>query len=258
MSASRTPCVAGNWKLHHGRAQATQLASALAQAPLAPSVEVVVAPVFTCLSAVNDALAPSHRIGLAAQHVHWEDEGAFTGEVGPAHLVDVGCTHGIVGHSERRQHFGDSDERVAKRVRALLQHHLKVILCVGETQQQRASGSYGDVLRQQIRAALAGCAPSAPNPSILVAYEPIWAIGTGLAATPEDAQEAHAIVRNALADTLGAEQAEISPILYGGSVKPENAQALTAQPDVDGALVGGASLRFESFTDIIAAVALNY
>ncbi len=254
-TAARRPLVAGNWKMHALRAEARTLArgvvSRLAASPL--GADVLLAPPFTALCDVADVLTAS-SVGLAAQDVFWEPRGAFTGEVSAAMLRDVGCGHCIVGHSERRHIFGERDEDVARKVRALLEEGLVPILCVGERLEEREAGRTLDVVLGQLRAAL-------PEPSMLrdaperlvVAYEPVWAIGTGRSATPADAQQVHEALRGALASLLGAETARALRILYGGSVKPSNAAALLAQPDVDGALVGGASLDAEHFVAIVRA-----
>jgi len=233
---SRTPLIAGNWKMHGTRSEAVTLAGALAKNVARPrGREVVVAPPFTALDAVAQAVNGT-SIKLAAQHCHWEPQGAYTGEISVAMLRETGCTYVIVGHSERRQHFAETDETVAARAHAALGAGLFVIACVGETEQERERGETEDVLRRQISVLEA-------DDNLVVAYEPVWAIGTGRTATAEIAQESHAFVKSLL---------EV-PVLYGGSVKPENAAELLSQPAVDGALVGGASLDLDSFTEICRA-----
>ncbi|HJK93974.1 MAG TPA: triose-phosphate isomerase [Polyangiaceae bacterium LLY-WYZ-15_(1-7)] len=242
---SRTPIVAGNWKLNLTVGEALALVKALrAEADGLEGVEVVVGPVATALHPVAGALEGS-SIGLAAQNTHWEDRGAFTGELSPELLKDVGCTHVIVGHSERRQLFGETDEGVNRKVRAVLAKGLTPILCVGETLAQREAGETLEVVLGQVEAGLEGVEDAS---AVVLAYEPVWAIGTGKTAKPEDAQEVHAAIRGKLG--------QVAPrvrILYGGSVKPANAAELLAQEDIDGALVGGASLRADTFVPIIRA-----
>jgi triosephosphate isomerase (TIM) len=225
--------IAGNWKMYKGLSEAAEFCAELAEA-LADleGVDVAVCPPFTSLAPAVQALAGT-EIAVAAQNVHWEPEGAFTGEVSAPMLRELGVYGAIVGHSERRQYFGETDEGVAKRARAALDAGLSVIACVGETEEERERGNTEDVLRRQVSVLEA-------DDSLVIAYEPVWAIGTGKTATPEIAQEAHAFVKSLL-DV---------PVLYGGSVKSENAAELMALSDVDGALVGGASLEVESFAAI--------
>ena len=213
--------------------------------------EVVVAPVATSLGPVRETLAGS-GVGLAAQNVYWEDSGAFTGELSPALLLDVGCTHCIIGHSERRQYFGETDAGVRKKASALLVHKIVPIMCVGETLEQREAGETLDIVLGQVEAAIEGLDVVALAP-LVVAYEPIWAIGTGRTAKAEDAQDVHRAIRRYLAELKGKSWADSVRILYGGSVKPNNADELLSQPDVDGALVGGASLSAENFIPIVDA-----
>jgi triosephosphate isomerase len=249
---SRKPLLAGNWKLHNTLAESKALASAIVAGVASGSrAEVVVAPVFTALTAVAEALRGS-PIELAAQDCYHEPRGAFTGEVSPALLVDVGCTHVIVGHSERRELFGDSDTDVAKKLRAALGAGLKPIVCVGESLAEREAGQAQSRVTDQIRAALFGL-NAADLERVIVAYEPIWAIGTGRTASASDAQEIHALIRRLLGELGGAALAERVRILYGGSVKPSNAAELLGQLDIDGALVGGASLDAKSFLEIVKA-----
>jgi triosephosphate isomerase (TIM) len=214
--------IAGNWKMYRGP-ELDGLAG----------LDAIVCPPFTRLRECVEAGLTTY-----AQNVHWDAEGAYTGEISAPMLLELGVTGSLVGHSERRQYFGETDETVAKRTRAALDAGLHVIACVGETQAERESGEMEDVLRRQL-------AVLEPHPELVLAYEPVWAIGTGLTATPEMAQEAHAFIKSLLD----------APVLYGGSVKPDNAEALLAQPDVDGALVGGASLDVDSFTEICRAAA---
>jgi len=245
----RRPIFAANWKLHKNRSEAVDyVRELLPRVAGLDGVEIALAPPFTALDAVGAALAGS-AVALAAQNVHEAASGAFTGEVAPGMLVDLGCRFAIVGHSERRTLFGETDAGVARKAAALLTAGLRPIVCIGETLEQRDAGRTFDVLREQIAGSL-GDLPRDRARDLVVAYEPVWAIGTGRSATPEMAQEAHAFVRERLTAVFGEAGAEIQ-IQYGGSVKPENAAALMAQPDIDGALVGGAGLEAESFSKII-------
>jgi triosephosphate isomerase (TIM) len=223
--------IAGNWKMYKGPGETAEFCLALREADLG-NADVVVCPPYVSLAVAVQVLAGT-EIAVAAQNVHWEPEGPFTGEVSAPMLRELGVYGTIVGHSERRQYFGETDEGVAKRAEAALGAGLEVIACVGETEEERERGETEDVLRRQV-----SVLPE--DDGLVVAYEPVWAIGTGKTATPEMAQEAHAFVKRLLA----------RPVLYGGSVKPDNAAELLAQPDVDGALVGGASLDLDSFTAI--------
>jgi triosephosphate isomerase len=247
---SRRPLLAGNWKMHGTRREAVALGRALVEAIGAVGArEVVVAPPFTALEAVAEVLAGS-GIGLAAQNVHWEAKGAFTGEVSAPMLIEAGCTHAIVGHSERRQYFGETDATVGKRLRAALAGGLTPIVCVGETLAEREAGQTAAVIARQVEVALAGLGAADLSRCVL-AYEPVWAIGTGRTATPAQAEEVHAAIRRQVAGLAGEAVAAGLRILYGGSVKPENIDALMAEPDVDGALVGGASLDAAAFARIV-------
>ncbi len=233
--------IAGNWKMFKGPGEAAAFCRELREAELG-AAEVVVCPPYVSLAEAVAALAGT-EIAVAAQNVHWAEEGAFTGEVSAPMLRELGVYGAIVGHSERRQLFGESDESVALRVRAALEAGLGVIACVGETEAQREAGETEAVLARQVEA-IAAAAPD--REGLVVAYEPVWAIGTGRTATPALAQAAHAFIK-ALLDV---------PVLYGGSLKPENAAELASQPDVDGALVGGASLELESFAAICREASL--
>ena len=217
------------------------------------AVEVVVCPPFTVLAAVGPLLAGS-RIGLGAQDMFWEPQGAFTGEVSPRMLAEAGCRYVIIGHSERRTSFGETDETVRRKLTAARRHGLLPIVCIGETLAQREAGQTFEVLTRQLEGALAEIAAAGVEPPIL-AYEPVWAIGTGRTATPEQAQEAHAFIRRWAAKRFGERAAESLRIQYGGSVTAANAMSLLQQPDVDGALVGGASLKADAFSAIVKAAA---
>ena len=246
----RTPVIAGNWKLFKTIAEATSLVNDLR--PLVAGtagVEIVVAPVFTALSRVAEASAGSN-IRLAAQDCFWEEEGAFTGEVAPKLLKDAGCSHVIIGHSERRQYFGETDESVNKKVKAAIGAGLTAIVCVGETLAEREADKTFAVIETQIRGGLADITAESLK-QVVIAYEPVWAIGTGKTASDAQAQEVHAFIRCLVAKLLGQASADSVRILYGGSVKPDNVKGLMAQADIDGALVGGASLKADSFAAIV-------
>ena len=247
----RKPVIAGNWKMYKTLSDAVD--TALALKPLVANAnhcEVIIAPVFTALKTVCDRLEGSN-IKVAAQDCSTEqEEGAHTGEVAAFMLRDVGCSHVIVGHSERRQLYGDSDATVNKKTQAGLAAGLVVIVCVGETLEQREAGMAQSVVSGQIIGGLSGLTASDLD-RIIVAYEPVWAIGTGRTATPEQAQEMHAFIRRVFAERHSSDAANALRILYGGSVKPDNIQGLMSQADIDGALVGGASLKADSFAQIV-------
>ena len=248
----RTPIIAGNWKLNNTISESVGLVTHLRDLVAdVTGVEIVVAPTFITLSAVADALEGSN-IRLAAQDVFWEESGAFTGEISPVMLKDVGCEYTIIGHSERRAYFGETNESVNRKVRAALSHGIKPIICVGETREDREAGRTEAIVEAHIINGVSGLSAEALL-STVIAYEPVWAIGTGITATPEQAQEVHALIRTLLSAQYSADTAEQVRIQYGGSVKPDNAADLMAQPDIDGALVGGASLEAESFAQIVQA-----
>jgi triosephosphate isomerase len=245
----RTPVIAGNWKLFKTIAEATGMVNELKQLVTGTKgVEIVVAPVFTALSRVADALAGSN-IRLAAQDCYWEEEGAFTGEVAPKLLADAGCSHVIIGHSERRQYFGETDETVNKKAKAAVAAGLTAIVCMGETLAEREADKTFSVIEAQLKGSLAGFSADLLAKTV-IAYEPVWAIGTGKTASDAQAQEVHAFIRSLLARLFGQTEADSIRILYGGSVKPDNVKGLMAQADIDGALVGGASLKADSFAAI--------
>ncbi|MBO9316903.1 MAG: triose-phosphate isomerase [Chloroflexus sp.] len=246
----RTPLIAGNWKMYKTVGEATLLVrELLAGLGELTDREAIVCPPFTALAAVAPLLADT-PLGLGAQNLYPEAQGAFTGEVSPPMLVDIGCRYVIVGHSERRQYFGESDSFVNRKLRAALAHGLQPIVCVGESKPQRDAGQAEPIVTAQVRAALVDVTPEQML-NVVIAYEPIWAIGTGDTATPADAQAMHAAIRATLHDLYGAAIASAVRIQYGGSVKPDNIDELMAQPDIDGALVGGASLQAASFLRII-------
>ncbi|GFE60882.1 triose-phosphate isomerase [Geobacter sp. AOG2] len=245
----RTPVIAGNWKLFKTIGEAVSMVNDLKPLVAATQgVEIIVAPAFTALSRVADELAGS-GILLAAQDCYWEEEGAFTGEVAPKMLKDAGCSHVIIGHSERRQYFGETDATVNKKAKAAIKAGLTAIVCVGETLTEREADETFAVLETQLLGGLEGLVPEAFS-KVIIAYEPVWAIGTGKTASETQAQEVHAFIRSLMARCFGQGNAESMRILYGGSVKPDNVKGLMAQPDIDGALVGGASLQAASFAAI--------
>ncbi len=245
----RVPFMAGNWKMNLLKDEAVSLARSVVEAAGGSGVEVGVAPVFTCIPAVAEVLAGS-EVRLIAQNIHWEDSGAFTGEISAPMIKDAGCTHVIIGHSERRQFFGETDETVNKKLKSAFSHGLIPIACIGETLGEREAEKTFAVIERQTRGAMAGVG-EADARKIVIAYEPVWAIGTGKTATPDQAQEVHAYIRKLLAELYGADVAEGIRLQYGGSVKPANVKELMSMPDVDGALVGGAALTAENFGPIV-------
>jgi len=247
----RTWMVAGNWKMHNTIPEATALVAEIREGVKGiTGGEAVVAPVFTALTAVSEAIKGS-GVALAAQNMFYEDKGAYTGEISAAMLKDAGCTYVIIGHSERRKYFHETDENVNLKVRKALAAGLKPIVCVGETLEEREQGVTEFVVGLQVKKALYGV-PSLDN--VVIAYEPVWAIGTGKTALPIEAEEVHRFIRNVLGDMYGEGKNSVR-ILYGGSVTPENMGDLIGMEDIDGALVGGASLKAESFLGIIRKAA---
>ena len=249
----RRPIIAGNWKLNLLLREASALVQQLKTSCDTDAVEVVVCPPFTALSSVSRLLQGS-RIGLGAQDLFWESQGAFTGEVSAPMLVDVGCRYVVIGHSERRQYFGETNETVQRKVQAALASGLIPIVCIGETLAQRDVNQTFQVLTQQLEGGLGPFAATDVQ-RMIIAYEPVWAIGTGRNATPEQAQEAHAFIRQWMVKRFGDAAGEALRIQYGGSVNAANAASLLHQPDVDGALVGGASLNADAFSAIVKAAA---
>jgi triosephosphate isomerase len=246
----RTPLLAGNWKLNCTSSEAAALASAIVEGCAGlTDREIMVAPTFTSLAAAHEALAGSN-VHLGAQDVYWEASGAFTGEVSAAMLEDAGCRYVIVGHSERRQFFGETDYTVAKKIKTVNAQNMIPVLCVGESLDEREKGNTLSLVEKQIRHGLVEL-PEAGMATLVVAYEPIWAIGTGKVATTAQAEEVHAHIRSVLASIMTASTADKVRILYGGSVKPDNVDELMACPNIDGALVGGASLKADSFLRIV-------
>lgn len=250
MNQKRQPIIAGNWKMNKTSREARDLAAKLV--PLVSGVkgrEIVLAPPFTALAAVAEVIKGA-SISLSGQNIHWEEKGAFTGEISAEMLLDSGCKYVIIGHSERRQYFGETDEIVNKKARQALSRGLRPIVCVGETLADREAGKMNEVIERMIAGGLKGV--TAPElKRLVIAYEPVWAIGTGKTATPEQANEAPGLIRKKIKEAYGAEVADSLQIQYGGSVTPENISSLMAMPDIDGALVGGAALKPESFAGIV-------
>jgi len=250
MNPKRRPILAGNWKMNIPSTQARELASKLI--PLVAGVkdrDIVVGPPYTSLAAVAETIKGTN-IGLAAQNLHWEEKGAFTGEISADMLLDSGCKYVIIGHSERRQYFGETDETVNKKARQALKKGLLPILCVGETLAEREAGKLNEIIGRQVIGGLKDILTDDMK-KVVIAYEPVWAIGTGKTATPEQANDVHALIRQKVKALYSADIAEGLRIQYGGSVTLENVSQLMAMPDIDGALVGGASLKPESFAALV-------
>ncbi|MDZ4860688.1 MAG: triose-phosphate isomerase [Candidatus Hydrogenedentes bacterium] len=249
---SRRPLVAGNWKLNHLIGASIETASSVKGLLTAPSaLDIVVCPVFTALQSVAETLQGS-PIEVGGQNCYVKESGAFTGEVSPQMLLDAGCAWVIIGHSERRHIFGETDTLLNEKLKFARSAGLKVMFCIGETLEEREAGKMNDVLSRQVSKGLEGIDPGQFD-GIAIAYEPVWAIGTGVTATPQQAQDAHAFVRGLLNSQLGGTIADTVRIQYGGSVKPDNAAELMRNPDVDGFLVGGAALKADSFAAIVNA-----
>jgi triosephosphate isomerase (TIM) len=249
---SRIPMIAGNWKMNLNRDESVRLVKAIAGSiGMLEETEVLVAPPFTALSVVKEAIGQA-RILLGAQNMHWELDGAYTGEISPAMIKETGCTHVILGHSERRGIFIETDAMIDSKSKAAVDMGLIPIVCIGETLEQREAGKTSDIIQGQLDGSLKHFRENKAMPSTTVlAYEPVWAIGTGRTATPQQAQEVHRFIRDWLSSHFGQDLSASIRILYGGSVKPDNIKELMAMPDIDGALVGGASLKADSFTRII-------
>ncbi|HLF18586.1 MAG TPA: triose-phosphate isomerase [Candidatus Omnitrophota bacterium] len=246
----RKPIIAGNWKLNKNSKEAVELVTLLIRdLSDITDVDIVVCPVFTVLRDVYDVLLESN-IGLGAQDLYWEDSGAFTGAISAPLVKDTGAQYVIIGHSERRQYFGETNATVNKKLRAALNHGLTPIVCIGEVLHEREAGKTKDVIKQQFQGCFDGYKPEEMQ-KVIIAYEPVWAIGTGKTATPQQAQEVHQYIRQLLAKSFDESVAEEVRIQYGGSVKPDNIGELIAQADIDGALVGGASLKADSFAAIV-------
>lgn len=246
------PVIAGNWKMHKGPAAAREFFGQF-KSRYSPRADrtVLFFPPAISLAAAVEMVQDRSDLELGVQNIHWAPQGAFTGETSAAMAFDAGARYTLVGHSERRHIFGETDEDVSRKTAAAIEAGLRPVVCVGETQDERREGRVDEVIRRQLGTAITGLDPT-HKPLILVAYEPVWAIGTGVTATPADAAAAHAVLRALLADEMGSEGAARVPILYGGSVKPDNAAELLAAPEVDGLLVGGASLDPDSFAAILA------
>ena len=246
----RTPIIAGNWKLNNTISEAVELITGIKRLVAdTTDVEIIVAPTFTALAAVYEVIQESN-ISLAAQDVYWENSGAFTGEISPPMLKDVRCEYVIIGHSERRQFFAETNESVNLKTKAALTTDLKPIICVGEQLEDREAGNTEKIIEAHVSGGIKDLSTDQML-SCVIAYEPVWAIGTGKTATPKQAQEVHAYIRQLISEAYTDEIANQVRIQYGGSVKPDNAAELMSQPDVDGALVGGASLQADSFAQII-------
>ena len=248
--SKRTPLIAGNWKMYKTTSEAVDTAQRLVELVTdSADVDIMIAPVFTALDPVSRVVRNS-RVALGAQNLYWQKEGAYTGEISADMLVSAGCQYVIIGHSERRQYFGETDEAVNKKISAAITANLIPVFCIGETESERESGNTFSVLDKQVKDGLEGKVVDDLG-SLVIAYEPVWAIGTGKTATSDQAQEAHKYIRSLIEGLFGTALAESVRILYGGSVKPANVAELMAMPDIDGALVGGASLDAESFSKIV-------
>jgi triosephosphate isomerase len=246
----RRPLIAGNWKMYKTSGEAAETAKQLVRYVGAVSdVDMMIAPTFIALAAVYAAIKNS-PVALGAQNLYWEDEGAYTGEISAPMLKSAGCQYCIIGHSERRQYFGETDETVNKKIKAAIKADLQPVFCVGETEKEREAGQTLSILDKQIKKGLERLISEQLN-LLIIAYEPVWAIGTGKTATAEQAQEVHQFIRSLVKNNFGQALSDSARILYGGSVKPDNIASLMAMPDIDGALVGGASLSAESFSKII-------
>lgn len=247
---NRRPLIAGNWKMFKTCPEAVETAGQLVKLlPMTTDIDVMIAPPFTALAQVSDVVRGS-CVSLGAQNLFWEAQGAFTGEISPAMLVSAGCKYVIIGHSERRQYFNETDETVNRRIKAAFDNDLIPVMCVGESEKERESKNTFSVLDKQLKMGLEDFS-SDDLKGLVIAYEPVWAIGTGKTATSEQAQEVHKFLRSVLEKSFGNILAKSIRILYGGSVKPNNIAELMAMPDVDGALVGGASLDPETFSKIV-------
>ena len=252
MSKKRKPIVAGNWKMNKTVAEAIDLANAIKRdLGGCKDVDVVLCPPFTALKSVGEVITGTH-LDLGAQNMHWEKNGAFTGEVAAGMLRELYCHYVILGHSERRSYFGETDDIVNKKTKAALASNLKPIVCIGETLQERESNRTEEVITTQVRGSLAGLSPRELVECIL-AYEPVWAIGTGKTASPQQAQDVHALIRRLLKEIADEAVAQSVRIQYGGSMKPANAKELMNMPDIDGGLIGGAALEARSFVEIVQA-----
>ena len=248
----RKPIIAGNWKMNMNHKQAEELARDIVEKITdITGIDVIICPPFTSLKTVQNVIKDT-GISLGAQNMHWEGKGAFTGEISASMLLTIGCNYVILGHSERRAYFHETDEIVVRKVKAAIESGLTPIVCVGETRKEREEGITEKVIETQVRGVVEGLSPELFDGTVM-AYEPVWAIGTGLTATSEQAQEVHEFIRKLLDNIFGTEIAEKTRIQYGGSMKPSNAHELLNEPDIDGGLIGGASLDAESFEGIVKA-----
>ncbi|WP_293931912.1 triose-phosphate isomerase [Sphingobacterium sp. UBA6645] len=250
----RKNIVAGNWKMNMDYEQGVSLFSEIVNMvkdEVRGNQEVVVCSPFIHLPALAKLSAPVANVAIGAQNIHQVESGAFTGEISASQVKSTGASYVILGHSERRAYFGETDELLAEKVDAALKNDLKPIFCIGETKEERESGSFFDIIKTQLSKGLFHLSPEAFK-SVVLAYEPVWAIGTGLTASPEQAQEVHAFIRKTIAEKYGETIADDTTILYGGSANPSNAQSLFSQPDIDGGLIGGASLKSRDFLQIIS------
>jgi triosephosphate isomerase len=246
----RRPLIAGNWKMYKTPQEAADTAKQLVeQVREVADVDIMIAPPFTALESVSRVIKNS-PVALGAQNLYWEDEGAYTGEISAPMLKSAGCQYAIIGHSERRQYFGETDKTVNQKIQAAIQIGLKPVFCIGETEQEREAEQTLSVLDKQVRKGLERLLPEQLD-TLIIAYEPVWAIGTGKTATEDQAQEVHQFIRSLIEKSFGNDLSKSIRILYGGSVKPDNILNLMAMPDIDGALVGGASLSADSFSRII-------
>lgn len=248
----RTPLIVGNWKMNKTASEAANFVRELSDrlSTFSKTVELVIAPPFTALESARVALSPSSTIQLGAQNMFWEDQGAYTGEVSAPMLKDLGCRYVILGHSERRTLFSEQNDGIHKKIRAALKHGLRPILCIGESLEQRERGTTDTVLTQQLQAGLSGLTAETMT-SVTVAYEPVWAIGTGKSATVDQAVSAHQTIRQFLTTISSSAAADTIRILYGGSVTPQNIESLLSSDQIDGALIGGACLQVDSFATIV-------
>ena len=247
---NRRPLIAGNWKMYKTPQEAADTAKQLVeQVREVADVDIMIAPPFTALESVSRVIKNS-PVALGAQNLYWEDEGAYTGEISAPMLKSAGCQYAIIGHSERRQYFGETDKTVNQKIQAAIQVGLKPVFCIGETEQEREAEQTLSVLDKQVRKGLERLLPEQLD-TLIIAYEPVWAIGTGKTATEDQAQEVHQFIRSLIEKSFGNDLSKSIRILYGGSVKPDNILNLMAMPDIDGALVGGASLSADSFSRII-------
>lgn len=253
----RKPMIAGNWKMYKDVKEAIELVNSVKREVFdINNVDIVVVPPYVNISDVDEMLSESN-IGLGAQNCHWEEEGAFTGEVSVGMLKSVGCKYVVIGHSERRKYFGETDETVNMKIKAVLAKGLVPIVCVGETLEERESGKTMDVVKIQVTGALKGFSDEDID-TLVIAYEPVWAIGTGKTATPDQAQEVHAEIRSLLGELYSKPVADSKRILYGGSVKPDNVEELMKEQDIDGGLIGGASLKPDSFVSLVKKTSTVY